>query len=74
MPLPPAARGEGQNLPLRRHCEGVDHIAVPALDAGVPASVSRPVVQGLLRDQMGFAGLVVSEAPLVGDSEVVHLQ
>lgn len=40
----------------------VGHIAVPALDPGVPATVSRPVVDGLLRDRLGFEGLVVSDA------------
>ena len=38
------------------------HIAVRVLDAGVPASVSRPVTSGLLRREMGFGGLVVTDA------------
>ena len=38
------------------------HIAVRALDADVPASVSRRVTTGLLRREMGFDGLVVTDA------------
>ncbi len=40
----------------------IGHIAVRALDPGVPATVSRPVVTGLLRERLGFAGLVISDA------------
>lgn len=40
----------------------IGHIAVPALDpTGTPASVSRPVTD-LLRDELGFGGLVVTDA------------
>ena len=38
------------------------HIAVRALDRDVPASVSRRVTTGLLRREMGFDGLVVTDA------------
>jgi beta-N-acetylhexosaminidase len=35
---------------------------VPALDpSGAPASLSRPIVTGLLRERLGFPGLVVSD-------------
>ena len=37
------------------------HLLVPALDA-VPATVSRPIVTGLLRGELGFDGLVVTDA------------
>ena len=38
------------------------HIAVPALDAsGTPASLSAPIVTGLLRQDLGFRGLVVTD-------------
>ena len=37
------------------------HIVVPALDS-VPATLSRRIVTDLLRDQLGFAGLVVTDA------------
>lgn len=41
----------------------VGHLAVPAVDASlVPATISRPVVTGLLRGEMGFRGLIVSDA------------
>ena len=38
------------------------HIAVRAVDRDVPASVSRPVTTGLLRRELGFDGLVVTDA------------
>lgn len=43
------------------------HLDVPALtdgtaDDGVPASMSREVVTGLLRDELGYDGLVVSDS------------
>lgn len=38
------------------------HIAVRADDPGVPASLSAKVTTGLLRDQLGFGGLVVTDA------------
>jgi beta-N-acetylhexosaminidase len=40
----------------------VGHIAVQAVDPGVPATLSRPVVHGLVRERLGFDGLVVSDA------------
>lgn len=40
----------------------IGHLAVTAVDPGVPATVSRPVVTGLLRDGLGFDGVVVSDA------------
>jgi beta-N-acetylhexosaminidase len=41
----------------------VAHVNVPALDpAGTPSSVSKPVITGLLREGLGFEGLVVSDA------------
>jgi beta-N-acetylhexosaminidase len=39
------------------------HIIMPALDAsGAPASVSRPIVTGLLRNQLHYDGVVVTDA------------
>ena len=38
------------------------HIAVLSEDPGVPASLSAKVTTGLLRDQLGFGGLVVTDA------------
>jgi len=37
------------------------HITFPALDPNVPASLSERVVGGLLRTQLGFSGVVVSD-------------
>lgn len=39
------------------------HLAVPALDPtpGLPATLSHPIVTGLLRETLGFQGLVVSD-------------
>jgi beta-glucosidase len=39
------------------------HVTFPALDpSGVPATLSNPILQGLLRDRIGFRGLVVTDA------------
>ncbi|HEX5830881.1 MAG TPA: glycoside hydrolase family 3 N-terminal domain-containing protein [Gemmatimonadaceae bacterium] len=39
------------------------HGAMPALDAsGVPGTLSKKVLTGLLRDEMGFRGLIISDA------------
>lgn len=39
------------------------HVAFPALDArGVPATLSNRILQSLLRDELGFRGLVVTDA------------
>lgn len=38
------------------------HIAVQAVDPGVPSSLSRPIVTGLLRREMGYEGVVVTDA------------
>jgi beta-N-acetylhexosaminidase len=56
-------------MPFRRAVEaGVDavmlgHIAVPALDpTGAPATLSAPMSADLLRRELGFGGLVVTDA------------
>jgi beta-glucosidase len=39
------------------------HVAYPALDSsGVPATLSRKILNDLLRDEIGFPGLVVTDA------------
>ncbi|HYO55520.1 glycoside hydrolase family 3 protein [Archangium sp.] len=39
------------------------HIVVPSLDdSGLPATLSRPILTGLLREQLGFKGVVISDA------------
>jgi beta-N-acetylhexosaminidase len=43
------------------------HIAVPALDdLGVPATLSPKILTGILREEMGFKGLVVTDALEMG--------
>lgn len=43
------------------------HLAVPALDApDVPATLSRAVLSGLLRERFGFGGLIVTDALVMG--------
>jgi beta-N-acetylhexosaminidase len=44
----------------------VGHLVVRAVDPRTPATLSRAVVGGLLRDRMGFGGLVVSDALEMG--------
>jgi beta-N-acetylhexosaminidase len=38
------------------------HLLVPALDADEPATLSRPITTGVLRDGLGFTGTVVTDA------------
>ncbi len=39
------------------------HLAVPALDdPGLPATLSPKILSGILRDEMGFKGLIVTDA------------
>ncbi|WP_181764364.1 glycoside hydrolase family 3 protein [Streptomyces albidus (ex Kaewkla and Franco 2022)] len=39
------------------------HIVVPSLDSSeVPATMSKPIVTGLLREELGFRGLIVTDA------------
>ncbi len=38
------------------------HVVYPALDPGVPATFSRAIVQGLLRERLGFRGVVITDA------------
>jgi beta-N-acetylhexosaminidase len=40
----------------------VGHIDVRAVDPRVPSSMSRKVVTGILRDELGFSGLVVTDS------------
>ena len=45
------------------------HILVPALDASAPATFSPRILRGLLREELGFDGVVVSDAlDMVGAS------
>ena len=56
-------------LPFRRYIDAgmsgimVGHLSVPSLDAsGTPASMSYPITTELLKQQMGFGGLVFTDA------------
>ena len=41
----------------------VGHLSIPALDpTGTPASISKPIVTGLLRKEMGFDGIIITDA------------
>lgn len=44
----------------------VGHVAVDVIEPGVPSSISRGVVQGLLRDRLGFAGVAVTDSQGMG--------
>lgn len=64
---PPAEIERTELLPFRRALAAgcpavlVAHVRYPALDPEWPASMSPAIVDGLLRGQMGFGGLVVSD-------------
>jgi beta-N-acetylhexosaminidase len=53
---------------IRAGLDGVmaGHLAVSAVDGRTPATLSRPVIGGLLRGSLGFDGLVVSDALEMG--------
>ncbi len=38
------------------------HILLPRIDPTGPATFSRPILQGILREELGFTGLIVSDA------------
>lgn len=38
------------------------HIVLPQVDPGTPATFSSPILQGLLRHELGFEGLIVTDA------------
>jgi beta-N-acetylhexosaminidase len=47
------------------------HIAVPSLDdPGVPATLSKKILTGVLRDELGFKGIIVTDALEMGG--IVH--
>ncbi|WP_030760604.1 glycoside hydrolase family 3 protein [Streptomyces sp. NRRL F-2664] len=72
LPVMRHTRAEWEALdepPFRAAVEaGVDaimtaHIVFPALDpSGDPATLSRPIVTGILRERLGFRGVVVTDA------------
>ncbi|MGO4256063.1 glycoside hydrolase family 3 N-terminal domain-containing protein [Marmoricola sp. RAF53] len=58
----------GDLVPFRRAIAAgagavmIGHLDIRAVDPGVPASVSRKVITGLLRHDLGFDGLVMTDA------------
>ncbi|MPZ62802.1 MAG: beta-N-acetylhexosaminidase [Propionibacteriales bacterium] len=44
----------------------IGHLAVRTLDDDTPATLSRPVVTGLLRDRLGFDGLTITDSMEMG--------
>ncbi|HEX7064235.1 MAG TPA: glycoside hydrolase family 3 protein [Bacillales bacterium] len=60
------------NVDLKPFREAIDagigaimtaHIVVPALDdSGLPATLSKPILTGLLREKLGFDGIIITDA------------
>lgn len=47
------------------------HITVPSLDpSGVPATMSRPIMTGLLREELGYRGVIVTDSLGMGGANV----
>ncbi|WP_428120094.1 glycoside hydrolase family 3 protein [Candidatus Poriferisodalis sp.] len=44
----------------------VGHLNVPGLTGGLPASLSSEAIDGLLRDELGHSGLVVTDSLIMG--------
>ena len=42
------------------------HLQIPALDRHYPATLSQPILTGILRQQMNFQGLIVTDALIMG--------
>lgn len=64
--------------PFRAAIEaGVDtimtaHVVLPAIDPGVPATMSRKILTGLLRRELGFDGLIVTDALDMGGATATY--
>ena len=69
--LPRAAFARGHLAPFRAACAaGVDavmtsHVRFPAFDA-VPATFSTKIVRGVLREKLGYEGLIISDDLCMG--------
>lgn len=49
------------------------HIVVPALDdSGLPATLSKPIITDLLREEMGYDGLVITDSLGMSGANVVE--
>ena len=46
----------------RLHCVMPAHVCFPALDPLGPATLSGPILRALLRERLGFSGLVISDS------------
>ena len=44
----------------------VAHLSLPKIDGKVPASLSKPIITGLLRQELGFRGMVITDALAMG--------
>ncbi|MFA3876093.1 glycoside hydrolase family 3 protein [Streptomyces sp. MMCC 100] len=75
LPAYPAGRDEiaAQALPPFRAAVAAGvravmsgHLLVPAYDPDLPATLSRRILHGLLREELGFDGLIVSDAIEMG--------
>jgi beta-N-acetylhexosaminidase len=49
-------------LPLHPGMIMVTHVLVPSLDPSLPATLSPKIVQGVLRDQLGYQGVVMTDS------------
>lgn len=76
LPHSPARLAEIELLPFQEAigtgtASGVDavmsaHLLIPAWDAERPATLSQPILTQLLRQQLGFEGLIVTDALVMG--------
>jgi beta-N-acetylhexosaminidase len=57
MELPPFRAAIAAKMPLLMTA----HVVYSALDPDQPATLSRPIVHGLLREQLGYQGVIVSD-------------
>ena len=66
-PQPSARWRAVEFVPFRRAIQAgvptvlVAHLSCPALDPETPSSLSRPIITGILREELGFDGVVVSD-------------
>ncbi|MEU6999105.1 glycoside hydrolase family 3 N-terminal domain-containing protein [Nonomuraea sp. NPDC046570] len=70
VPLVPADRAELEELALRPFVAAIEegvrsvmtgHLLVPAYDGDAPATLSPKVLTGLLRDELGFDGMIITD-------------
>lgn len=75
LPVVEKSMKELESLELRPFAEAIAHEAdvimmahllIPALDEKLPASISESIISGLLRDRMGYEGVVVTDDMTMG--------